>query len=293
MRVYTFVQKPSNPITRQQYLRNVLYEASARWSLLGLCSAEWTLPGNFVASLPNKGQPFKKTCSEPEYLISVSRVTVKQQSSVSSCVIVMYIHPCADLLPRSAPQGISPLTSSPPSASSLHSPCGCILKKTPKCPTHTSTDFIWGACFDLIISLFNSQSLSQGTLEVGWKRDAEYERWDRTKSALHGQQRGRRRRGKGLAVNTDGIIIWDSIVHGKASQRWSEEKKEKKASGEDNIWRGLSISPRHAFWVPVCFWGNYSDHGGVIWGKHRHQSPITCRRNANASEKDFQLLVGR
>lgn len=34
--------------------------------------------------------------------------------------------------------------------------------------------------------------------------------------------------------------------------------------GEDDIWRGLSLSPRHVIRVFVCFWGNNSDRGGVI-----------------------------
>ena len=56
-------------------------------------------------------------------------------------------------------------------------------------------------------------------------------------------------REKGLAVNTDGIIIWDSIVQWKTSRRWFwKEKKERSFSGEDNIWRGRSLSPPHVLW---------------------------------------------
>lgn len=82
--------------------------------------------------------------------------------------------------------------------------------------------------------------------------------------ATHGQQRDRRQRGEGLAVNTDGIIICISIVHEKASQRWPREEEEKKkkrkesesrALGEDNIWRSPSLFPRHVFSDSCLFLG--------------------------------------
>lgn len=105
-------------------------------------------------------------------------------------------------------------------------------------------------------------------------------------TATHGQQRGRRQRGEGLAVNTDGIIICVSVVCEKASQHWegggwAGERKWEQSFWEDDIWHNLSLFPCHVFRVLVCFWGNCSGRGGVIWWKHRHQSPITCRRNSN------------
>lgn len=99
-------------------------------------------------------------------------------------------------------------------------------------------------------------------------------------TATHGQQRGRRQRGEGLAVNTDGIIICVSIVHEKRSQHWSgQEKKTEKRKWEPSlergdIRRGLSVTPLRVVGL-VCFWGNCSGP----WGSYLREIQTSISHN--------------
>lgn len=80
-------------------------------------------------------------------------------------------------------------------------------------------------------------------------------------TATHGQQRGRRQRGEGLAVNTDGIIICVSVVCEKASQHWEGGAGRGKESGSTASGRMTSGTISHS--SLVTFFGFLFVSGGI------------------------------
>lgn len=108
------------------------------------------------------------------------------------------------------------------------------------------------------------------------------------------------------AVNTDGMIIFIFIVHEGASQPCLNRKRTEEngswASGTMTSGTIVHSSFVTFCWALVCFWGDCSDRGGVVWwkqtsishnmqqklAKHQTRSLIATKAQRRVSERIYR-----